>query len=439
MSQDPNNSEHQPEAGSNPHCFTRILFFGVVAAGFFVMGAPRPAEAGVAYGWSGTFAEYLGSNTSCGSGWSLWDFVVKDDNTENTVTVNNITIQTYLLSNNTVVGSTSGTSLTGTICVDVWNHGIEITVDGGPNYRNFNLRTYATDPANEQNSRWRGHIHLRRISQGPSVQHGFPVGSAWLNYDPSYNIEVLNIPLVDGATGMDSIDLLVDSSNWFTLVSGGTGMYSISPRGLADGWHWWTFYTGLNGGFPDPLVGGSTYPGWEFFGIDRVNPAVSNVNHSPASPTSSNTVTISGTAQDVLSGLSQIQIFVDGSLRHTCAYGGVTSSQTCISPPQGPYAPGSFHTYSAVARDRAGNQTTASGSFTVQAGPTKVGEARIQRPTGIMILPLFNIGDSGLTGSSLRIQTPAGVRAFDLLPTTHSAASPVRIMTPAGIRAIRKL
>lgn len=68
--------------------------------------------------------------------------------------------------------------------------------------------------------------------------------------------------------------------------------------------------------------------------------------------------------------------------------------------------------------------------------PTKVGEVRIQGPTGVIILPIFDPTDVNLTSSVLRIQTSAGVRVFNLVPTTDPDASAVRIQTSSGVRAI---
>ena len=66
------------------------------------------------------------------------------------------------------------------------------------------------------------------------------------------------------------------------------------------------------------------------------------------------------------------------------------------------------------------------------------GAVRIQSPSGVIALPLFELTDPGLTKGSLRIQTSAGVRAFDIVPVGDPNASRVHIMTPSGVMAVRK-
>jgi hypothetical protein len=96
------------------------------------------------------------------------------------------------------------------------------------------------------------------------------------------------------------------------------------------------------------------------FYVDKVLPT-GDISISPSSPTSSGTVTYTATGSDAESGLSQIRIYVDTSLKKTC------SSSPC-SWTGGPYAVATTHSYYAVIYDLAGNSyTTAIKSFTVNA------------------------------------------------------------------------
>jgi hypothetical protein len=94
--------------------------------------------------------------------------------------------------------------------------------------------------------------------------------------------------------------------------------------------------------------------------IDYTAPT-DDIQITPTSPTSADTVTYTATGSDAYSGLSQIRIYVDGILRWTCA------SSPC-SWTGGPYAVATTHSYYAIIYDVAGNSyTTAIKSFTVNA------------------------------------------------------------------------
>jgi hypothetical protein len=93
------------------------------------------------------------------------------------------------------------------------------------------------------------------------------------------------------------------------------------------------------------------------FQIDRTLPTV-DVSHSPPSPTDMDLVTFTATASDTGSGLSQISIYVDGSLIGSCG-----ASPCAITP--GVYPTGN-HNYYATAADAAGNTNqSATKSFAV--------------------------------------------------------------------------
>ncbi|MDI6798535.1 MAG: hypothetical protein QMD12_00850 [Candidatus Aenigmarchaeota archaeon] len=103
---------------------------------------------------------------------------------------------------------------------------------------------------------------------------------------------------------------------------------------------------------------GNTGSGGREWKIDYT-PPTGDITHSPSSPSPSDQVTYTATGSDSHSGLSQIQIYVDGVLKTTC------TSSPC-SYVGGPYASGTYHEYYARIYDVAGNSyTTPTGSFSV--------------------------------------------------------------------------
>ena len=100
--------------------------------------------------------------------------------------------------------------------------------------------------------------------------------------------------------------------------------------------------------------------------------------HSPSNPTTASSVAISVYATDMESTITQIQIYVDGTLRQTCTSppGGYCSATSTYS--SGP------HTYYATATSSGGTATSSIGSFTVTAAaPTCSDGIMNQDETGI--------------------------------------------------------
>ena len=100
-----------------------------------------------------------------------------------------------------------------------------------------------------------------------------------------------------------------------------------------------------------------------------VDPPIVSVWHSPANPTTGQTVTINVNANDNVQ-VSTIRIYVDGILRNTCTVNSASGSCTWSTS----YASAGSHTYYATATDNYGNvgRDPASGtkSFTVTAPNT---------------------------------------------------------------------
>lgn len=288
--------------------------------------------------------------------------------------------------------------------------------------------------------RWQRYIFMAPTSNPINTAHVFPVDDAILT-NPNVDFQVY-IDKRPAANDIVDLGLFIVNTDvpWASTPAIdpviNTGTVTFPTITLPDGrYNWYVWFQIDDAEYFYDFI----FPG-DYFYLDTIPPTVS-ADHSPALPTNIDVVTISGTAQDTTVGLDKIEVFLDGGLVKTCTYvGEVRSSQTCDAP-TGPFAAGSIHTYFARATDHAGRQATSpTGSFTVSStGPVVVGQMRVQGPAGIIILPLFNITDPGLTNSALRINTPGGVRAFDVLPIAHPNASSVIIQTPAGVRAIRKL
>ena len=103
---------------------------------------------------------------------------------------------------------------------------------------------------------------------------------------------------------------------------------------------------------------------YEWFVLDRALPAIDSHTVSPASPSGTQNVIISGNAIDVLKGLADIKIYLDGISKQICNLAGETIRQPC-SIGAG-ILPAGIHTYSVTAIDRATNvATTSEKSFTV--------------------------------------------------------------------------
>ncbi|HRZ50415.1 MAG TPA: hypothetical protein P5080_00300 [Candidatus Paceibacterota bacterium] len=277
-----------------------------------------------------------------------------------TISRNNVVVQS-----NTVYNSSSMA-----FCVSSnFAYAYVITIVGGSNYWDFYVHFGDRTPL-LSGTTVTHHVHLAATAQGPNYQAVEPV-SGWINYDPQFKINLISYPSIHNITGLLNI-ILMDNFNsvvtqWLQNYPSGTGLKTIGPKGLSDGWRMWSYYLFLNGssvenGKPVSSRGVDTA-----YGIDRVKP-VASASKSPAAPDSDDQITITAPVRDVLSGMDTAQIFVDGTSVKTCNFAGETTQQTC-SVVVGPYAAGSSHSYYAVARDRAGNiQTLATANFTISGG-----------------------------------------------------------------------
>lgn len=340
------------------------------------LGGAAVAEAAVAepgYGYIAIFAETLATPSTCSAAETEFDFQTKEFLTEAGVVPQDITVS--ILNNaGSVLRTTSdvsGTGLTDPICVDLLTQKVSVKVIGGASYHDFaGVYTLTDNAAAWKGKRVRSHVHLESGSQGKTVEPVTP--ARWYQVQPTLDLAVRRLTPLHGATALDSIMVYADSVKKFENVSnsGGTGTYSVNFSDvLPEGWQSWGFYVGLNGGSPDPI---SAWSGFTQFGIDKAGP-VNRAETKPKKTTFSEdeTFIITATSTDLLSGVSNIQILIDGVLSKECDFGVVAGAQgksreVCTTDVLGPFpTPGMTHTYTVISRDSAGNLTESDTDFVI--------------------------------------------------------------------------
>jgi hypothetical protein len=82
-------------------------------------------------------------------------------------------------------------------------------------------------------------------------------------------------------------------------------------------------------------------------------------------------------------------------------------------------------------------QWVESGVFSI-IHKVQIGTIKVQTPTSLLTIPIYdpNVGMEGK--NQLRIQTPRGIGCFELVPINDPKASPIRVYTPSGVKAIAK-
>jgi len=161
---------------------------------------------------------------------------------------------------------------------------------------------------------------------------------------------------------------------------------------------------------------------------DTIAPTVS-VNHSPVSPLTSQTITISANASDA-SGIKEIKLYIDASLVKTC-----TLLTTCSHPTS--YSTAGTHTYYATATDNSANQnsaTSASASFSVTAPSPDPTPA----PTGCLyLIPASQSIIDGATqnipaGSKICIDASVERGSLTLKNINGTASNPITVVNQGG-------
>lgn len=381
----------------------KVPYFGNLATVFLVVlmmfafvGVPS-ASAYESSGWSnfGDPSTYT-PDSSCGVGNSLHSWKIMDESTGLPAIVGQVDVQVRDNSTYATVRESNQTNVseTSALCYDPTTQYFFVGINGGVNYYDCGVRggeglgmcdlgmwqknQDGSVTSDVKNKRIVGHLYVRPTSFTQQDKHHVsPMTvnyvSAYLNYDPSITVELRDFPsnaMSEGTLTPSVLNIsLIDPTGSATTNSypiSAKGTYTKGPFGLTnDGFYWWDFSFGL-AGTNNGLGMGSSWAGYEYFVLDRVAPVVT----ASISPQSPNYTTISVDAQDVLSGLVSTTIYIDGApIGNMCPYSGQTRTLTC-SINAGPYAAGTTHSYSAVAKDRAGNSSTVTGSFTVATNST---------------------------------------------------------------------
>ncbi|OGZ08368.1 MAG: hypothetical protein A2762_06040 [Candidatus Lloydbacteria bacterium RIFCSPHIGHO2_01_FULL_54_11] len=359
---------------------TNIVRFAVLSALFFGMAATANAAGSGYFSLFGDVSET--DDTSCGVGKSRFSFVTREYNTESPVSVANITVRTVGGAAPQTVSGDSNFWLTNTICVEVATQAIDIKVDDGEppaTFQTFSGSYTIKNPLNWTGRRITSHVHLRRLGDGTSVSHGASPEDKWYQTQPPFDVVVdsIPVPVVHSADGVHGIRLFTTPPSTFWAYTSvfdlggdvGEGTYTVTlpPSSLTEGKQSWGFYVGLDGGSPDPISGWS---GTRQFGLDMTAPSPVTVTRSVTTVSETSTFTVTGRATDPLSGLAWIGVYFDGTLVKECDFAvgltqGPTSQQSCTSESIGPFPYGSTHAHEVRARDKAGNESTNTSSFSV--------------------------------------------------------------------------
>ncbi|OGZ05765.1 MAG: hypothetical protein A2762_03585 [Candidatus Lloydbacteria bacterium RIFCSPHIGHO2_01_FULL_54_11] len=185
----------------------RGFFLGaLIACCFFPAGF---VSANSMSGWVSLGSEVMGADSSCGAGGALYDFQVMDYDTETPVSVTNINVRTYVRGSSPTqfLQTVTGTSLTGTVCMNVYSQGVDINITGGANYYDFRGTYYwETNPAAADGKRMRAHIHLRpRTNPTEDVAHFSPAAGTAYQNEPSYQIALNSLSSIYGANSANRI------------------------------------------------------------------------------------------------------------------------------------------------------------------------------------------------------------------------------------------
>lgn len=231
-----------------------FVYFFLVIGIFF----PESVGANSASGWFTTKAVSSGpfSPGACPAGNILLDVQSFNYNTNTPALVSSLKIKLVKRATNKFDGEVaiSNASATGTICWNPTTHYPCFYSAGGTYYDAVTCTTSASllQVGNHISSRF----FLRpKAFDTQDVAHVSPTGGALFSVEPSYQIALNSFPSgVFGATGVSSILFaIVNPSNVqsvynIAVANGGTGIYTISPRGFTQEglytWHYWFFLNG---------------------------------------------------------------------------------------------------------------------------------------------------------------------------------------------------
>ncbi|QQR64889.1 hypothetical protein IPH92_05060 [Candidatus Kaiserbacteria bacterium] len=374
------------------HIFSSFILLGVLTPIFFATAALPWGN----YGWLGLATADMGPKSpTCPPGSTQEEYKVVNLNTG--VPISGLTgiVDVYNKATGVKIYSTTSTSsILGPVCYNPFNHNVNVIVNGGSSYYDFdNYYNWETPASVPTTRRMQSTVWLTPTAGSPQKEyrHFSPIGGA-TSTSPIYTIDTTRIPNLLGANAFHSVFFAIAKYDegtglWpdvFTQkfpLSGGVGIKTIPRQTLpGDGYYEFYYYLYLNGqssavpGFTSlhqPTSGHSGHV--ESFAYDKTPPGVTSINHTPLSVSDTDTVEITGITEDLLAGVVEIILYLDGAVLKTCSWGtpgigGVNSAQ-CVAD-AGTFAAGTTHEYYLVSTDAAGVvSTSVTKSFTVVGTP----------------------------------------------------------------------
>ncbi|NCN11940.1 hypothetical protein GW937_01305 [Candidatus Kaiserbacteria bacterium] len=361
---------------------TRFLLSVVIV--FFTFSTLTAVAAGPygRYGWTDVITSIDGTDTTtCGVNEVALTLELRDRNTKATTTADSAVIAVRNATSNEWISFAIGSSndyRIGPVCFDPVIHSVAYDVDGGSNYRDFfSSFVYSNPEVLPRQRAMTGTVWLTPVGEPYEYQQisPSPLSVMVASSSPEYRYAVNYIHDLYGASTLTGVNFFLYgfdptipdyTSNVLSKPvnqSGGVGIKAIPPEVLADGWYGWSLYIHLNinhligEGVQSLNVSKSGFLNvWEPFVLDTTAPTYTSLSHLPIAPLEDETVTFRVDAGDVLTGVTSIEIFVDGVSIGTCSYA-LVENATCFKS-AGPFDPLENHSYYAVAKDYAGNIST---------------------------------------------------------------------------------
>ena len=361
--------------------FPVIIFFSLVL--FFSTSAH--VEASSTYGragWLNITHSIDGDDDSCGSDEVSVTLEVRDSVTGQLVNADSSIFMSVDFVNGDVHDSVVNfnSSTVGTICWNPSTQSVQIDADGGSGYYNFITSTFSNRPTQiPRQKAVTGIVWLTPITEGYDYDKVYPSPTSLTiaSSSPEYTYTLNRIPSIYGADGIAITNLIIHATDEFNnvvstpivyeyvnQVGRGVGEHALPSYELDDGWYIWYIYISLNRnvGISEnvPMSGVSEFN--QSFVLDTTPPTI-DLSRQPSSAVINHGGRIRTSATDDLSGVTEIDIYVNDTLERSCSYASVYSATcefTFDSLPAGEYE------YYAVAKDRAGNTSISEvGSFEV--------------------------------------------------------------------------
>lgn len=434
------------------------------------------AEAANPYGrngWVDPIASIDGDDlTTCGADEIALTLEVRDRDTNSPITIASGIVAVFDTRTDprTLDDSATGPGpRIGPVCYNPDYHSVAYDVNGGLSYYNFHASYVDENPGTMPRQKAAtGVVWVTPTTEPYEYEQVYPSPYSVdiASSSPQYQYAIHHIHSMYGASSVVGANLFVvefDPSlpgyigpvvSTYVSQSGGVGTKTISPQVLADGWYGWTAYVHMN---VDHGIGnGVTIQDvpksgllelWQPFVLDTTPPTVTSVTVSPLVPAANETVVFSVNASDALTGVTDLDVYVDGMLVGGCDYASVANA-TC-DVVAGPFAAGAHESY-AVARDTAGNTFTSNLTpFTVSAivlpiplscavpTSTVIDTVRAYSGTGYSggLQAMERVGDYVYAGGSDGLDDTVGLYIYDVSDSANiSQVAFFSTHNPASVR-----